>query len=237
MEKIDDSNYELWLLRYAEQELTSEEREEVEQWLAGHPEAAEELTLYNEAPRLEQDETVRCTTLPQRHTLPLWPAVLRWSAAAAVVALLMLPVEKMTVTPAPKTQPMQVAAVTEVTPEEIYEEEAPAVVQQKAPRCKMEPESQLVAEEVPMQQDTLAEEAPRQQELKQEPTVLYSNSLIVYEPTQDTIYTDQLVLYDNSRRSWTEDVKEWASEMQVVQWVRRRIKVRESELLSMNSEY
>ena len=101
----------------------------------------------------------------------------------------------------------------------------------------MEPESQLVAEEVPMQQDTLAEEAPRQQELKQEPTVLYSNSLIVYEPTQDTIYTDQLVLYDNSRRSWTEDVKEWASEMQVVQWVRRRIKVRESELLSMNSEY
>ena len=53
MVMIDDSNYELWLLRYAEQELTAEERKTVEAWLAEHSEAVMELTLYNEAPRLQ----------------------------------------------------------------------------------------------------------------------------------------------------------------------------------------
>ena len=47
MTTIDNNNYELWLLRYAEQELSPKERVEVEQWLAGHPDAAEELALYN----------------------------------------------------------------------------------------------------------------------------------------------------------------------------------------------
>lgn len=95
MTTIDNNNYELWLLRYAEGELNAAEREVVEVWLQSHPEAAEELALYSEAPRLERDETVRYAAVPQQPTETLWPAALRWSAAAAVVAALMVPALRM----------------------------------------------------------------------------------------------------------------------------------------------
>lgn len=95
MTTIDNNNYELWLLRYAEGDLNAGERSAVESWLSTHPDAAEELALYNEAPRLEKDERVRYAASPQRHSAPLWPAVLRVSAAAAVVLLLMLPAMRM----------------------------------------------------------------------------------------------------------------------------------------------
>lgn len=95
MTTIDDNNYELWLLRYAEGELTAAEREAVEAWLARHPEAAAELALYGEAPKLERDESIRYAAVPQQHPRPLWPAALRWSAAAAVVLALMVPALRM----------------------------------------------------------------------------------------------------------------------------------------------
>lgn len=95
MTTIDDNNYELWLLRYAEGDLTAAEREAVEAWLARHPEAAEELALYGEAPKLERDESIRYAAVPQQHPRPLWPAALRWSAAAAVVVALMVPALRM----------------------------------------------------------------------------------------------------------------------------------------------
>ena len=68
MTTINDTNYEVFLLQYAEGQLSDIERAEVEAWLADHPEAAEELALYSEAPRLECDESVRYTRL-----LPLAP--------------------------------------------------------------------------------------------------------------------------------------------------------------------
>lgn len=95
MTTIDNNNYELWLLRYAEDELNAGERADVEAWLSTHPDAAELLALYNEAPRLEKDESVRYAAVPQRHSAPLWPAVLRFGVAAAVVLLLMLPAMRM----------------------------------------------------------------------------------------------------------------------------------------------
>ena len=75
MTTIDNNNYELWLLRYAEGDLTATEREAVEAWLADHPEAAEELALYGEkhgkktesltlAPGDEADLTVRNDQYP-----------------------------------------------------------------------------------------------------------------------------------------------------------------------------
>lgn len=95
MTTIDNNNYELWLLRYAEGDLTAGERSAVESWLSSHPDAAEELALYNEAPRLEKDESVRYGATPLHRPMPLWPAVLRFGAAAAVVLLLMLPAMRM----------------------------------------------------------------------------------------------------------------------------------------------
>ena len=91
MESINNDNYELWLVRYADGDLTAAERADVEQWLVGHPEAAEELKLYGEAPRLEREESVHYAAAVPGRVQPLWPAVLRWSAAAAVVALLAVP--------------------------------------------------------------------------------------------------------------------------------------------------
>lgn len=90
MTTIDSNNYEVWLLRYAEDELDAAERKSVEAWLASHPDATDELTLYLEAPRLERDDSVSfAASLP--HSRPLWPVVLRWSAAAAVLAAVLLP--------------------------------------------------------------------------------------------------------------------------------------------------
>lgn len=95
MTTIDNNNYELWLLRYAEGDLNAVERAAVESWLSSHPDAAELLTLYNEAPRLEKNESVRYGATPLHRPMPLWPAVLRFGAAAAVVLLLMLPAMRM----------------------------------------------------------------------------------------------------------------------------------------------
>ena len=92
MTTIDNTNYELWLLRYAEGDLSAAECAAVEAWLEGHPEAAEELTLYREAPRLEKVPLPQSTAFTPRSP---WPLLLRWSAAAAVVVLLMLPAMRM----------------------------------------------------------------------------------------------------------------------------------------------
>lgn len=95
MTTIDNNNYERCLLRYAEGDLNAGERAAVEAWLSSHPDAAEELALYNEAPRLEKDESVRYGATPLHRPMHLWPAVLRFGAAAAVVLLLMLPAMRM----------------------------------------------------------------------------------------------------------------------------------------------
>ena len=94
MTTIDNTNYELWLLRYAEGDLSAAESAAVESWLEGHPEAAGELSLYREAPRLERDEAVKYAAAVQQQQ-PLWPTLLRWSAAAAVIAALMVPALRM----------------------------------------------------------------------------------------------------------------------------------------------
>ncbi|MBR1785168.1 MAG: hypothetical protein IJ760_07005 [Bacteroidales bacterium] len=91
MEKINDSNYEQWLVSYADGELDEASRREVERWLEQHPEAAAELRLYNDAPRLEADTATTYTgPLPGTGRQPRAMA-LRWAAAAAVVALAIMP--------------------------------------------------------------------------------------------------------------------------------------------------
>lgn len=101
METINDNNYERWLVRYADGNLAAAEREAVERWLDKHPDAAGELALYNEAPRLERNVDVRFDgtktiarsvhVQPAGTTHPLWHWW-RWAAAAAVALLLLVPV-------------------------------------------------------------------------------------------------------------------------------------------------
>lgn len=111
METINDTNYELWLVRYADGELTAAERRVVEDWLREHPVAAEELALYRESPRLERNESVRYVAAPR----PLWGKVWRWVAAAAVVLLLVTPLTLQLVRGG-DVGPQQVASVPVVQP-------------------------------------------------------------------------------------------------------------------------
>ena len=241
---IDDSNYELWLLRYAEQELTTEEREAVEAWLAEHPEAAEELALYIEAPRLQRDESVSYAATPLQHTQPLWPAVLRWSAAAAVVAALMVPITGLNDMGLEKVGEQyamnnNVNELNELTLEEDTIIDNNTYNSHNSPRETIfSPKEEIVtpiyvAEEHPVQQEDTVVDVIVPEEVV-EPAVVYCDNLIAYESAPDTVYTNDLIAYDDSRRSWTEDVKEWAAETKLAQWVRRRIQARGNDLIAMN---
>jgi hypothetical protein len=242
METIDNNNYELWLLRYAEQELTDGEREVVEQWLADHPEAADELVLYADAPRLEKDESVRFAAAVSPRTEPLWPAMLRWSAAAAVVAALMVPAIGGITEMESGEWRVESGEVAQADLNEeliIKNEELPEEVRSEVPVVKAvaRPQEELVIaeaiEETPSAEPAL-DESEKPEVLPTVPEVIYTDNLIVYEQAPDTVYTNNLIVYDDSRRSWTEDVKAWAAETNFAQWVRRRFMAREAELVAMN---
>lgn len=183
---INNDNYEIWLLRYAERELTEAERTEVEQWLEGHPEAAEELALYSEAPRLEKDETVRYGAQSQQHLVPLWGAAWRWAAAAAVVLALMIPALRNATSPATQlianntTIPEQQENIEPIEalelPEPIVQPRKKATLIAKAdtptlPSQPIETLDQLVSQDsiVPLEQ----------------PTPQYVDNLIVYDDTPE----------------------------------------------------
>lgn len=120
METINDNNYELWLVRYADGGLTAVEHEAVEQWLEQHPDAAEELALYNEAPRLERDESIRYVAVSRQHTRPLWGNGWRWAAAAAVALILLTPAAIHLFSG--MDEPVQVARVVPTVPTEAPQE-------------------------------------------------------------------------------------------------------------------
>ena len=130
METINNSNYELWLVRYADGEMAADERKAVEQWLEAHPEAAEELALYNEAPRLERDEEVRYAAPVPQATRPLWPAWRR-AAAAAVVLLILVPVALRVATP--HEGGTQVASLPPTLPQVLAEPDSAAAKPAAAP--------------------------------------------------------------------------------------------------------
>ena len=182
---INNDNYELWLLRYAEQELTAEERQAVEAWLDSHPEAAEELALYGEAPRLAKDENVKATAIPL-HSAPLWPAALRWAAAATVATVLMVPAMQQVV--APKVP--QIAQATVPNKEQEVQETHNTPSTQIIPNTQIIPSTTIQDSQTPLEQlaeldqtDTL--DIPENPELP-EPTALpasieYVDNLIVFE--------------------------------------------------------
>lgn len=241
---IDNNNYELWLLRYAEGDLTADECKAVEQWLESHPEAAEELALYNEAPRLEKDESVRYTAAIPQKTMPLWPALLRWSAAAAVVAALMVPITGLNDMGLEKVGEQyamnnNVNELNELTLEEDTIIDNNTYNSHNSPRETIfSPKEEIVtpiyvAEEHPVQQEDTVVDVIVPEEVV-EPAVVYCDNLIAYESAPDTVFTNDLIAYDDSRRSWTEDVKEWAAETKLAQWVRRRIQARGNDLIAMN---
>ena len=219
MMNINDTNYELWLLRYAEQELTDAERTEVEQWLATHPDAAEELTLYSEAPRLQRDEKVRYVAvprqqIPRQQIQPLWKAASRWAAAAAVIAALMIPGLHNTSNNT-STPPLLTASNTPIPnqPDKTERIEKPEAPKRQEKPMKLEQLEQL--EQLERPQELLAEltkpdtqeepeklEELKEPEMPETPTPQYVDDLIVYEeepePLAIEVTADTEVVYTES---------------------------------------
>ncbi len=194
MTTIDSNNYELWLLRYAEGELNAEERAAVDTWLESHPEAAEELALYGEAPKLERDEDVRYGTEPQRYTAPLWPRMLRCGAAAAVVIVLMTPAMRM------ETMERMVAAtaVAENRTEDMLQHSAEKVETAMPVRPK---ETATMAETLASAEETEATVATDTPEEPMATVPIETDMLIVIEDDPEqatTVESWSLIVYDNT---------------------------------------
>jgi len=181
METINDNNYELWLLHYADGELSATERKAVEAWLAQHPAAAEELALYCEAPRLATDTSVHYSGGQRRADVaPLWRKVGSWAAAAAVVAALMLPPTVYEETPLAPIQMAEAEPAPSAEETNLAEKEQivhlPKVVEQSIVAQAEEVEPLPAA-------DTTEEVLP--QETFAEPALQYVDDLIVFE--EDTV--------------------------------------------------
>ena len=237
MTTIDNNNYELWLLRYAEDELTAVERETVEAWLADHPEVAEELALYSEAPRLECDETVRYAAVPQQSTEPLWPALLRWSAAAAVVVALMVPALRMgTMGQLEPQEPLVIAAAQ--PPQETRNSRAT-----RTPRVTKESRETRATSPAALLEDTLPSIASVDSipvipaidsipAVDTTPSFVPSTSIIVYTPAPDTVYTNTLIVYDDSRPRLRDIASEWVEDTPVAKFIRHNISPRKAVLIA-----
>lgn len=235
MTKIDNNNYELWLLRYAEGELTATERNAVETWLVDHPEAAEELVLYGEAPRLERDEMVTYAALPQQHTEPLWPALLRWSAAAAIVLALMVPALRMgTMGHLESQEPLLVAAAQ--PPQETRNSGAT-----RTPRAIRESRETRATSPAALLEDTLPSIASVDSipviptidsipVVDTTPSFVPSTSLIVYTPAPDTLYSDNLLIYDDSRPRLRDLASEWIEDTPISKFFRHNLSSRKTVL-------
>lgn len=167
---LNNDNYELWLVRYADGELTADERASVESWLESHPDAAEELSLYSEAPRLERDESVRYAAHVVQPSRPMWPVGWRWAAAAAVALLLMVPAIRLLT---PQRHPAVVSKVENPIPQQVMPEEkkplqdlpvAPVTNNRSVQRKVMEVPEEVVllaeAEEVALILDAVETDEP-----------------------------------------------------------------------------
>ena len=203
MTTIDNNNYELWLLRYAEGELTAAECKAVEAWLASHSEAAEELALYSEAPRLERDESVRYAAAPQPHTQSLWPVLLRWSVAAAVVVALMMPALRMgTMEPKGSIESVETPLVAEARPLPTEAQPAPknikAIKKASAPSVASISSASSISSisSASSTRDTLAQEEP-----VFSVEIVEISTLIVFEDSSAKaapVETESLIVYDRS---------------------------------------
>jgi hypothetical protein len=238
MATIDNNNYELWLLRYAEGELTDSERNEVEAWLQSHPEAAEELALYNEAPRLERDDTVTYAATEKFHLSPFTfhlSPLLRWSAAAAVLIALMLPALRMgTMDTLEPQQPLLATTTIPATPEIPEIQNTPnARTTPSIPKNQITPTSIETIEAI----TTIAtiDTIPTIDTIETNdltPTFIPSTSLIVYTPAPDTLYTNTLLVYDDSRPSLRDVASEWVEDTPVGKFIRHNLSPRKAVLIA-----
>lgn len=186
---ITMENYEGWLMRYADGELTGAERAEAEAFLAEHPALREEM---------EAVAAVKVTppvaVMPNRERLLRRTAVPVWGRVAAAVAVavaalwLLMPTAEEPATvairmseaepaTAPASKPMDTKPAEEtIAPRPVMEQ--PATVAALLPEEET-PDAEAVAELVPTEEPT----APLPTVQMITPLVIETDKLIVVEPT------------------------------------------------------
>lgn len=202
METINDSNYELWLVRYADGCLTAAERKAVEQWLEGHPGADGELALYSEAPRLERDEGVRYAGPVVRQSRPLWSTGWRWAAAAAVALLLLTPAVLHFILP--QEAPVEVASLPPtLLPPVVAEPDSAAVKPTAAPVSKP-----AVRRPVDKPVETPTDPVPVEELIPSRPMTMESVLLAEEMPVEEVPAEDLLPLTSDFQLDETPAVEE-----------------------------
>lgn len=213
METINDKNYELWLVRYAEGDLTDTECQTVEQWLEGHPDAAEELALYQEAPRLQRDDSVHYAGAIQQRPQTLWSMGWRWVAAAAVLLLLFTPVALHLFRGT--DQPVQVA---QTTPPEATSTVADSILDVEAtrPGSNNEAVAQVIKKALikaatarpqasaPEPLVAIADEATESTEKPDDTEEVETMEVLQEEQPSSLIYVDNLIVYEDEPEPTTE---------------------------------
>lgn len=240
MTTIDSSNYEQWLVRYADNELSAAERTAVERWLESHPEAMEELTAYCEAPRLPADPNVRFPAVPVHlwwRERP-WPAALRWAAVAAVVAAVAVPA-LVIMRAAPDTVADPVACLEEpiAKPVSARQETEDIAFAPIAPQVRIRPATTVnpspslppttsveadepIAEAATMEQADLPADP-----LGEEPLADAETAPIAEQQAKspDTIYTNTLIVYENHADRRRTRLREWLEDLPIVAFFNRHI--------------
>lgn len=150
---INTDNYELYFFQYQEGMLDESARREVEAFVAQHPELAEEMTLYAEAPVLTAEEAAFPfkESLRRKEAPVLW---WRYAAAAAVVVgigatvMLTLPRQEQTA-PQPLLAEAESVAMPALQPQpdKVLVDERTARPIATKPECAQEQAVQEVAEE------------------------------------------------------------------------------------------
>lgn len=197
---INAENYEHRFFLYAEGLLPEEERIEVEAYMAAHPELAEELALYAEAPRLEADKEGYDDKYGLKHkSFGGW----RYAAAAVLAAVaigLPLLLSRHQEEPAPLAASLPQPTAVEMHPSQmpaapyiqdaprheecVHESAVPAL--SPAPAEAAEADIEVLAEEPPMEALPLVAEALDEED--DTLVVIWVDDLITYiehmpEPT------------------------------------------------------
>lgn len=220
---ITTENYELYFFQYQERMLSEAEREEVEAFAAEHPDLAEEMALYAEAPHLSPREV----SFPDKEALRHRTTLVWWHYAAAAVVVAVLATGGIRMMFSSPEGTMQVAETKSIGVEKEIEiptlekpaEEIPCEVSSQPQReaiaqadnspvetlaeeCEMAvvepPLEPLVAYEEPVE-DELQEIPMAMQEEPQEISVVQAEEVQAEETQEESHYVDcMIVVHDYS---------------------------------------
>lgn len=204
---INTDNYELYFFQYQEGMLDESARREVEAFMAQHPDLAEEMTLYAEAPVLTAEEAAFPfkESLHRKEAPVLW---WRYAAAAAVVvgigATVML------------TLPRQEQAAPQPLLAEAESVARPALQPQPDKVLVYERTAQPIATKPECAQEQTKEEPSESSEWESVEVNVFDSQMLVGEPCEPMLaaveepQTQKSVAYQHPEIVWVDYSTTWS---------------------------